>query len=76
MKIETGKISSVASLNNRHDLQFVSDSQDTSAIRESLGEVATDYDSFFVRVADGDYAEVWGMCGIVPRLSKMAAKLV
>lgn len=76
MEIKTGKMSSVASLNNRHDLQFVSDSQDTESIRNHIGESAAGYDSFFVLVENGDYSEVWGMCGIVPRLSNLVSKLV
>jgi hypothetical protein len=35
-----------------------------------------DYDSFFVETANGDYTEVWAMCGIVPRLSKLVTRLV
>jgi len=76
MKIETGKTSSVTSLNNRHDLQFISDSQDTAAVKQHLGSVAGEYDSFFVKITDGDYVEAWGMCGIIPRLSKLVSKLV
>jgi hypothetical protein len=57
-------------------LQFVSDSQDTEAIREHIGDCAAGYDSFFVAISDGDYAEVWGMCGIVPYLSKLVTRIL
>jgi hypothetical protein len=33
-------------------------------------------DSYFVAVKDGDYAEIWGMAGIVPYLSKLVTRLV
>lgn len=51
----------VAELNPK--LQFISDSQDVQAIRESIGQ-GQEYDAFFVDVADGEYTEVWGMVGI------------
>jgi hypothetical protein len=56
-------------------LQFVTDSQDVEAVREHIGPSADDYDSFFVSVANGDYTEVWGMSGIVPRLSNLVTRL-
>lgn len=58
------------------EFQFLSDSQDVAPVKEHVGESASDYDSFFVRVADGDYAEVWGMCGIVPFTSKLVRRLL
>ena len=72
------RMSSVATLNSRNDLQFVSDSQDTASIRLDFGPKwdGFDYDSYFVRVEDGEYKELWGMSGIVPRLSKMVTRLV
>ena len=62
----------------RPELQFVSDSQDTAAIRFDFGPQwdGFEYDSYFVRIADGEYKEIWGMCGIVPRLDKMVTRLV
>ena len=50
------------------DLMFVSDSQDVGPINEMFGY--PEFDSYFVRVEDGDYTEVYGMYGIVPHLSK------
>lgn len=55
---------------------FVSDSQDARAVKEHVGALAEDYDSFFVKVGDGEYTEVWGMCGIVPRLSNLVTRIV
>lgn len=72
------RISTVASLNNRSDLQFVSDSQDVDAIRDSFGPrwAGREYDSYFVGTQDGEYVEIWGMSGIVPYLSKLVLRLV
>lgn len=71
-------MASVASLNSRTDLQFVSDSQDTAAIRYDFGPAwdGFDYDSYFVKAKDGEYKEVWGMAGIVPYLSKIVTRVV
>jgi len=75
----------VESINNRHDLQFVSDSQDVAAIKEYLQGFKAmhellnisleDYDSFFVKIEDGDYTEIYGMAGIVPYLYKTLDKI-
>jgi hypothetical protein len=54
---------------------FVSDSQDTAPIKDSIPS-AKDYDSFFVLTADGDFVEVWGMIGIVPYKSKLVSRLL
>lgn len=74
--MKRGNMSIVASLENDKDLVFVSDSQDTQAIREHIGNKANGYDAFFVKVQDGDYSEVWGICGIIPNKSKLASRLV
>lgn len=68
----------VADLNNRTDLQFISDSQDVNAIKDFVswryGDL-TDYDSFFVKVEDGDYVEIYGMKGIIPYLEKEVTEI-
>lgn len=74
MKIEEARVSSVAALNNRTDLNFVSDSQDVEAIHDYIPK-SKPYDAFFIKQRDGDYVEVWGMVGSVPYLSKMVTKL-
>ena len=68
-----GSMSVVAAL--PVELQFVSDSQDVQTIKEYLGSIAEGYDAFFVNVVDGDYSEVWGIVGIVPRESKLTSRL-
>ena len=72
------KVSSIAALDSRTDLQFISDSQDTAAIRFDFGPAwdGFDYDSYFVRAEDGEYKEIWGMSGIVPYKSKLVTRLV
>jgi len=54
-----------------------SDSQDTAAIRFDFGPnwIGFEYDSYFVRVEDGEYKEVWAMSGIVPYKSKLVARV-
>jgi hypothetical protein len=76
MQIVEAKLSVVANL--PADLQFISDSQDTAAIRFDFGPDwnGFEYDSYFVRIADGEYQEIWGMCGIVPLNSKLVRRLV
>lgn len=76
MKRKRGNMSIVASLENDQDLIFVSNSQDTQAIREHVGDKANGYDAFFVKVKNADYSEVWGICGIIPVKSKLASRLV
>lgn len=58
------------------DFQFSSDSQDVQAIKDHLGELPDDYDSFFVLIGDGDYIAVYGMFGIVPSLSKHVYRVI
>lgn len=74
MTLTTRSIRCVANLGAH--LQFVSYSQDVTAIKEYLGPDAADYDSFFVAVGDGDYTEVWGMCGIIPYKSKLVSRFI
>lgn len=74
--MKRGNMSIVASLENDQDLIFVSDYKGTQAIREYIGDKADGYDAFFVKVQDGDYSEVWGICGTVAVKSKLARRLV
>jgi hypothetical protein len=71
---EIGEMRTVACLDGVY--QFVSDSQDVESVKEHIGKAAADYDSFFVIIGDGDYEEVWGMCGTVPYTSKLISRLV
>jgi len=70
------KIGDMRIVANLSHLQFVSDSQDVEPIKEHIGEAAEGYDSFFVAQQNGDYTEVWGMYGIIPRLGKLVSRLV
>ncbi len=74
VKLSQNKMRTVANLGQH--LQLVTDSQDVQAIREYLGKDAGNYDAFFVAVQDGEYTEVWGMCGIVPYNSKLVSRLI
>lgn len=74
MKLANHKMRIVANLGQH--LELITDSREVQAIREHLGEDAGNYDAFFVDVHDGDYAEVWGMVGIIPRLSKLVSRLI
>lgn len=56
-------------------LTFVSDSQDVSAVYDHLPTMGREYDALFVEVLDGEYGQVWGMCGIVPYLSKLVRRI-
>lgn len=71
--INTRPMKTVSIMSN--NFTFISDSQDAQAIRDCIGGDSVDYDSFFVKIADGDYVEVWGMVGIIPLKSKLCSKL-
>jgi hypothetical protein len=58
------------------ELQFICDSQDVEPIREHIGAAADGYDAFFVHAVDGEYVEVWGICGTVPYNSKLTSRLL
>jgi len=66
----------ISQLPQDEGLQLVTDSQDVDNIKEYLGGIGNDYDSFFVRVEDGDFVEVYGFYGIVPRLDRTCYKLI
>lgn len=57
------------------DFIFLSDSQDVDSIRAYAPDYAEDFDSFLVKLADGDYAEIWGIHGIVPDNDKIAYRI-
>lgn len=72
-----GNVSSVENLEKKKPyLQLVTQDTDVQAIKDYLGKKAEDYDSFLVKVGDGDYDEVWGMEGNVPYLNKTAYRLM
>jgi len=63
-------VGTIATIADRLDLVLVTDSQDSASIRDHLGLEPDSVDSFFVKVEDGDYTEVYGFDGIVPGLGK------
>jgi hypothetical protein len=54
---------------------LVTDSQDVEGVLESIGQEGFDGDGLLVEVLDGEYGEVWGFHGCVPRLNKTAVLL-
>lgn len=56
-------------------LQFVADSQDVAPIQQAYPEARL-YDSFFVDTRDGEYREIWGICGTVPYSSKLTSQIL
>lgn len=62
------------------DFILVTDSQDVAPINDYLlgmKDYTKDdlYDSYFVKIGDGDYEEIYGFYGIVPVLNKNCYKL-
>lgn len=74
--LEFDKVVVVASLPQIDSLVFLSDSQDTESICNDIGDIAQEYDSFFVIVGEGEYTAIWGMYGIVPWLDRPVYRLV
>ena len=58
------------------DLLFVSTDIEVEGIKKLLGNEAKDYDSFFVRIENGEIVEAYGMYGIVPHLDKLVFRVV
>jgi hypothetical protein len=63
MDYMSNEVSTVFKLSQ--DLQFISDSQDVESVQQQFKDTE-DYDSFFIKIEDGEYKEVWGMYGIIP----------
>lgn len=60
---------------HRPELTLVDRSCDVRAVAEHLGLEPGEYGCCFVRVEDGDYAEVWGCESAVPYLHCIAVRL-
>ena len=60
---------SIFNLESRPGLTLVQDSQDVDAVQDYFGHdpAVDEFDGFFVSVRDGDYGEVYGFYGGVPR---------
>lgn len=58
-------------------LHYMSDSQDVSAVLESIGMAdMSGVDQVWVDISEGEYVEVWGAWGIVPVLTRSVERLV
>jgi len=68
--IRAKRVGTIKSIANRDDLTLVE--SDVDYIKEHFGRKAAvmQFDGFFVAVKDGDYSEVYGYRGTVPRLDK------
>ena len=65
----------IRDIEDRENLQLVTDSQDVEAIKEYLGSDIGEFDldgidGFFVSIKDGDYSEILGFNGSIPYLDK------
>jgi len=66
----------VKNLEKNKDLIFLCDSQDVKFVKDYIGIEAEDFDSFFVKIEDGDYTEIFGIFGIVPYLEKEIFQII
>jgi len=66
----------IGDFEKRKDLHLVTDSQDVNAIKNYFGnKPSVDYDSFLVKIENGEYKEVYGFDGTIPRLDKPVFKI-
>ena len=66
----------VKNLEKNKDLIFLCDSQDVKFVKDYIGIEAEDFDSFFVKIEDGDYTEIFRIFGIVPYLEKEIFQII
>ena len=66
----------IQDLQKRTDLVFVENNQDINFIKDYLGEKASEFDTFFVKIDEGDYIEVYGVFGNVPYLEKEIYRII
>jgi len=71
-KINITKSGTVKDLNTRDDLEFISDDYSINSIKNTIGrfEELKDFNSFFVKINNGEYEEVYGIYGTVPYITK------
>lgn len=62
----------VKDLQDREDIQFLSDSQDVEDLRKEY----PNYMTFFVVVGDGEYTQIYGMNHVIPFLEHDITKLL
>jgi hypothetical protein len=62
----------IASIQSRDDLTLVDIDYEVEHIKENLGKskAIEEFGGFFVKIADGDYAEIYGYYGTVPYIHK------
>lgn len=81
LDLRTLQQTTIAELSNDEKLDgrgltLVTDSQDTNHIREYFNSAeGSEFDSYFVRVEDGDYVEIWGFFGIIPDNNKTVYRI-
>lgn len=69
----------VSQMSQSKAIQFLSDSQDTESVRECIPlAMRNKHESYFVVLDESgcDYAQIWGMAGIVPLLEKSITKIL
>jgi len=75
-KIRAKYFGTVADLNSRRDLELATNSQDVNAIKEYFNnKTINSFDSFFVKVEDGEYVELYGFNGNTAYISKPIYKI-
>ena len=60
---------------NREKPDLLFTETDAEAIQDHVGGAANRFDSFFVQTEDGEYSEIWGMYGVVPRNIKSVYRI-
>jgi len=70
--LETTRIGTINDIQDREDLNLLTDSQDVEHIKDYLGnhKDLEDFDGFFVKVEDADYSEIYAFSGSVAWLYK------
>ena len=66
----------IADLEARPELELIDVDTDINAVKDSVGEAASEFDAFFINQQDGEYTEVYGFYGIIPALNKPVFKIV
>lgn len=67
----------IADLNHRKDLTLVTDGQEVQRIKEQLGSADLDqFNSFLVKVEDGQFKQVFAYLGTIPYLYKSVFEVV
>jgi hypothetical protein len=66
----------IKDIQKRQDLHFVDLSQEIDWIKDFIGENAKNYDTFFVKIEDGDFTEVYGIDGTIPYLDTFLYRII